>query len=62
MRRATQAYSKTSIRCSRPWPDPNLVGASLLAKIAKANADNQATRGALQVFASKLAPTEKPSK
>ena len=32
----------------------------MLAKIANDNADNQAIRGALQVFASKLAPTEKP--
>ena len=49
------------MRCSRPWPDPHFVGASLLAKIANDNADNQAIRGALQVFASKLAPTEKPA-
>ncbi|WP_032900469.1 hypothetical protein [Pseudomonas lactis] len=33
----------------------------MLAKIANDNADNQAIRGALQVFASKLAPTQKPS-
>ena len=33
----------------------------MLAKIANDNADDQAIRGALQVFASKLAPTEKPA-
>ncbi|WP_047710331.1 hypothetical protein [Pseudomonas fluorescens] len=33
----------------------------MLAKIANDNAGNQAIRGALQVFASKLAPTGKPS-
>ncbi|MEX5512267.1 hypothetical protein [Pseudomonas paralactis] len=32
----------------------------MLAKIANDNAGNQVVRGVLQVFASKLAPTEKP--
>jgi hypothetical protein len=32
----------------------------LLAKNANDNVGNQAIRGALEVFASKLAPTEKP--
>ncbi|KAA8694013.1 hypothetical protein FIV38_15750 [Pseudomonas proteolytica] len=39
-----------------------LVGASLLAKVANDDAGLQAPRGALRVFASKLAPTEKCTK
>ncbi|ASV37988.1 hypothetical protein CI807_17970 [Pseudomonas sp. NS1(2017)] len=55
-RRSTSAIRTSTTNNVRATQKPP-VGASLLAKIANDNACNQHKRGALEFFASKLAPT-----